>query len=186
MRIDDVIRNRRSIGRAIGAVPREEIEELVELASWAPNHRLTQPWRFTVLAGEARERYGRFWAELRAQQLALAEEKRSGFIEGESRKPLRAPSLIVVSTRTDPDPVVATEDFAATAAAVQNFLLASTARGYASMWRTGDAAYSTDVKRYLGIDESDRIVAFVYLGREADVDSKPAARNSPPIHWMED
>ncbi|MGH7682816.1 MAG: nitroreductase family protein, partial [Vulcanimicrobiaceae bacterium] len=72
MRIDDVIRNRRSIGRAIGAVPREEIEELVELASWAPNHRLTQPWRFTVLAGEARERYGRFWAELRAQQLALA------------------------------------------------------------------------------------------------------------------
>lgn len=166
-------------------MPREELEELIELASWAPNHRLTEPWQFTVLIGEARDRYGKFWAELRAEQLDLAPEKRTGFIEGESRKPLRAPALIVVSTRTDPDPVVAVEDFAATAAAVQNFLLVASARGYAAMWRTGDAAYSGEVKRYLGLDQNDRIVAFLYLGRNSDVDLKPSTRKPPPIRWMD-
>src|SRR5581483_4163116 len=103
----------------------------------------------------------------------------------ESQKPLRSPVLVVVSTRTDSDPVVAAEDFAATAAAVQNLLLAASARGYAAMWRTGDIAYHPAVKSYLGLDPSDRIVAFVYLGERATKASQEQERAEPKIRWMD-
>jgi nitroreductase len=90
-----------------------------------------------------------------------------------------------VSTRTDDDAIVAAEDFAATAAAVQNLLLAATSRGYSAMWRTGEMAYHPAVKEYLGLDRRDRIVATVYLGERGTVAPKPAERGEPPIHWKE-
>ena len=181
--IDDAIRSRRSVGRSEGEPSVEAIRELIESASWAPNHHLTQPWRFTVLRGDARRELGDFWARMRAAELELDAEKRDGFLKGESQKPLRAPVLIVVSVRTDDDPIVAEEDFAATAAAVQNLLLSAAARGYAAMWRTGDMAYHPAVKAHLGLDPRERIVAFVYLGERATATPQPAQRNEPAIHW---
>jgi nitroreductase len=181
----DAIRNRRSVGRSEGEPPQETIRELVRAATWAPNHHLTEPWTFTVVRGEARSRLGEFWAKTRADELGLAGEKRDGFITAESQKLLRAPVLLIVSTRTDPDPVVATEDFAATAAAVQNVLLAASTRGLCAMWRTGDMVYHASVKRYLGLDESERIVATIYLGERAAKEAQPQSRKEPPIRWLE-
>ena len=184
MQVVDAIKTRRSIGRSEGTIARSVLEELIEAAAWAPNHNLTEPWTFTVLQGLARERFGEFWAEYRANELGLEGEKRDGFIAGERQKPLRAPTLVIVSTRTDADPVVAAEDFAATAAAVQNLLLAAYDHGLAAMWRTGDPAYHPAVKAHLGLDETDRIVAIVYLGESGTVEPKPAIRQKPQIHWM--
>jgi nitroreductase len=75
--------------------------------------------------------------------------------------------VIVASVRTDFDPVVAAEDFAATAAAVQNLLLAAHARGLGAIWRTGEMAYRSEIREHLGLERGDRIVAFIYLGRPA-------------------
>jgi nitroreductase len=163
MEVIDAIRSRRSIGRMDGEVSRELIRELVALATCAPNHHLTEPWRFTILSGAARERMGRIWGERAAAAAAdpaLADKLR----ENEPRKLLRAPNLIVVSTRTDPNPIVAEEDFAATAAAVQNLLLAAHSRGLAAIWRTGKMVHDDGVKAFLGLDAADRIVGIVYLG----------------------
>jgi nitroreductase len=55
----EALRARRSIGKLDGDVPEAELRELIELATWAPNHKLTEPWRFTVLRGAARERLRR-------------------------------------------------------------------------------------------------------------------------------
>jgi len=181
--MDELIRRRRSIGRSEGEPSRATITELIEAATWAPNHHLTEPWTFTVLSGEKRRELGEFWSKMRADELALEGDKRDGFIQGEMKKPMRAPVLIVVSTRTDADPIVAEEDFAATSAAVQNLLLAAEARNLAAMWRTGDIAYHPEVKRHLGLHETDKIVAVIYLGERATVEPQPRAPKAPTIHW---
>lgn len=180
----EIIRSRRTVGRAEGDVPRETIRELIEAATWAPNHKLTEPWRFTVLRGDARARLGRVYAERAA--VAVPPEQRAAFVEGESRKPLRAPILIVVSTSTDADPVRAEEDLVATGAAVQNLLLAAEAKGLAAGWKTGKIARDPEVKRFLGLAETDRIVGIVYLGATAAEEAAPRPRAvDDAIRWLD-
>jgi nitroreductase len=184
MDIIDIIRGRRTVGKSTGDVSRETIYELVEAATWAPNHKLTQPWRFTVVDGSARERLGLFWAQRAAE--SIEESARAAFIEGEAAKPLRAPTLIVVSTCTDPNPVRAEEDLTATAAAVQNLLLAAHAKGLSAAWKTGKIVHDPGVKAFLGLQSDDRIVAIVYLGAEALETALPRERDVRGcVQWLE-
>jgi nitroreductase len=179
----EAIRTRRTIGKSTGDVPRETITELIEAATWAPNHKLTQPWRFTVVTGAAREKLGEVWGREAAAKADPA--ARAAVQEGEAKKPLRAPALIVVSTRTDANPVTAEEDLTATAAAVQNLLLAAHAKGLSAAWKTGKIVYNAEVKRFLGIEQSDRVIAVVYLGAVAK--EEPAARGrevASTITWL--
>ena len=181
----EAIRSRRTIGKSTGDVPRETIRELIEAATWAPNHKLTQPWRFVVLTGSARERLGEVWGRVAAAKADAA--ARDAVREGEAKKPLRAPAVIVVSARTDSNPVTAEEDLAATAAAVQNLLLAAHAHGLSAAWKTGKIVYSSEVKAFLGLEPSDRIVAFVYLGAVSSEASTPRARFiDSTITWMDE
>jgi nitroreductase len=180
----EAIRNRRTIGKSTGDVPREIIRELIEAATWAPNHKLTQPWRFVVLTGSARERLGEVWGQAAASTVDPA--VRDAVRAGEAKKPLRSPVLIVVSARTDPNPVTAEEDLTATAAAVQNLLLAAHAKGLSAAWKTGKIVYSSEVKAFLGLDPSDRVVAFVYLGAVAKEEAAPRDRSvENAITWMD-
>jgi nitroreductase len=185
MDVNEAIRARRSVGRLEGEIEPETIRELIELAAWAPNHRLTEPWLFTVVAGSARERLGRLWGDLSAAASGLEGEARNEFARGQAQKLLRAPVLIVASTRTVDDPVVAEEDFAATAAAVQNLLLAASALGLGSMWRTGRMTKEPAVKAFLGLDPADRIVAVVYLGHPTTAPPPARPRNVERIiRWL--
>ena len=177
MEVLEAIKRRRSIGRTGGDLSEELVRELIEAAVWAPNHHLTQPWRFTILRGDARRRLGDFWGELAARENGLQAEAARKFADGQSAKLLRAPLLIVVSTRTDPNPVIAIEDHSATAAAVQNLLLAATARHLGAMWRTGAMVYHPQVKRFLGLDPEDRILGTVYVGQVAGDEPAPAPRD---------
>jgi nitroreductase len=185
MDVTQAIRTRRSISKLGGDPGDAIVEELVELATWAPNHHLTEPWRFTVLRGAARERLGAVWGERAAASSGLAGEALAELGRRHADKLLRAPVLIVVSTRTDGDPVVAEEDFAATAAAVQNLLLAAEGLGLGAMWRTGALAHDPAVKAFLGLDPSDRIVAVVYLGSAPGVTPPPRQRSvAGVLRWM--
>jgi nitroreductase len=180
----EAIRNRRTIGKSTGDVPRETIRELIEAATWAPNHKLTQPWKFAVLTGGARERLGKVWGA--AAAAAADPATRASLEAGEAKKLLRAPVVIVVSTRTDPDWVRAEEDLTATAAAVQNLLLGATAKGLSAAWKTGKIVYSPEVKEFLGLDPADRIVAVVYLGANAAEEPMPRNRDvESTITWMD-
>jgi nitroreductase len=185
MDVIQAIRTRRSVSRLAGDIPPEVVRELVELATWAPNHRLTEPWRFTVVSGDARRRLATFWGEIAARE-AAEDAQRDEHAKRAAEKVLRAPVLIVVSTRTDSDPVVAEEDFAATAAAVQNILLAAWALGYGAMWRTGGMVRHPAVKEFLGLDSSDRIVSVVYLGLAAVDPPPPRPRDVDAVfRWLE-
>lgn len=170
MSMIEFIKQRRSIGKMTAQMPtREQIERILEAATHAPNHRKAEPWRFFVLAGAARAEMGALMAESLAQRMTeTTSEKAQVSLAKERHKPLRSPVLIVVASEhlTQPN-LVDIENVEATAAAVQNMLLAAEELGLAAMWRTGDAAYNPKIKQWLGLAPVDHIVAIVYLGYSA-------------------
>lgn len=167
MDVLEAIRTRRTAGKIRGDVPpRELVEELLEAATWAPNHRLNEPWRFFVLAGEARERFGELMAADACADLEdPAGEKARGVVESQMKKATRAPVIIAVAC--DPpssakiDPV---EDVCAVACGVQNLMLAAHARGLATKWSSGKACYSPAVKSFFDLSPEHQILGYVYLG----------------------
>jgi nitroreductase len=167
MDVLEALRTRRSIARLTGEVDDASLRSLVEAALWAPNHKLTRPWRFVAVRGAARERLGELWSRIATGVAELTGEDLENFRSREARKPMRAPLLLFVASRTDPNPVMAIEDFAATSAAVQNVLLAAHALGLGAIWRTGEMAYRSEINGFLGLEPSDRIVGIVYVGTPA-------------------
>lgn len=177
----DALARRRSAKTFADRAPsRDLVARLIEAATWAPNHRLTEPWRFVVLAGEERRRFGEHLAE--AMQREGAAEKT---VESTRVKPLRSPVLLVVAQRGPAAfEELDREDYAAVACATQNLLLAATAEGLASKWSTGEMATMAAAREFLGLDEGDRIVGYVYLGYPADdAEPSPPARKPPLVEW---
>ncbi len=161
------LRARRSVARVTPErPPRSAIECVIEAAGWAPNHHRSEPWRFFVLAGRARDELGDVLASSAAGRLTASDgPEATALIERARRKPQRAPVIIVVAAVPSLDVRVhEIEEVAATAAAVQNMLLAAHSLGLGAMWRTGQPAYDPAVKRFLGLPEGAHILAFVYVG----------------------
>jgi nitroreductase len=160
MELEEAIRTRRTHkAYAPEPVDRATLDELFELARWAPNHRLTNPWRFRVLGPNALER-------LKAaanDQVAAA-------------KLNRAPTLVVVSSvQSGEDPVLDEEDLCATAGAVYALLLAAHGRGLAGYWRTPEILRSAEGRAAVGVPESERVLGLVHLGYPRQ-DPRPTER----------
>jgi nitroreductase len=176
MTVFETIRRRRSIGKMTEQRPtREQIETILTAATHAPNHHKVQPWRFFVLANDARAALGEVMATSLAQRLERVGEpgepfdnKKLALLNKERTKLLRSPVVIVVvAERPQQSNVLEIENIEAVAAATQNMLLTAEELGLASMWRTGDAAYDPRVKQWLDLEPDDHIVAFLYLGYPA-------------------
>lgn len=161
MDVGDAIKARRT-HKQYGSEPVDEatIRELVDLARFAPNHHLTQPWRFRVLGPETRARID-----------AVAGEK-------EAMKLRRAPTLVLATAALTGDAAVDEEDLHATAAAVYAVLLGATARGLASYWRTPACFDDPDVRALLGLDPQERVVALIHLGPAV---SEPPRKERAPL-----
>jgi len=166
MSVRSVIEQRRSIGQLTEEVPtREQIEQLLRAATYAPNHHLTEPWHFFVLTKASREELGEVMANaLRVRMRETYSKKAQMLLLKERHKPLRAPVIIMVSVKKVVPQSEFMERIEAASAAVQNMLLAAHEIGLATLWRTGDAAYNIHVKRWFGLEPEDHIVAFVYIG----------------------
>jgi nitroreductase len=163
----EMIKQRRSIGQVTTESPsREQIESLLEAATYAPNHHVNEPWRFFVVTGAAREELGAMMAaSLRMNAQDITHEKMQVLTQRERLKPLRAPVIITVTVPAKQDVKdLFIEDVEAAAAATQNMLLMAEAMGLATIWRTGDAAYDPWIKRWFGLTPEDHIVGFIYLG----------------------
>lgn len=171
------IHERRSIGKCTDQVPdRALIEQVLEAGTWAPNHHLSEPWRFVVLSGDARLGLGKAMAKAAAAKTTTPEAAERASAKTVN-KPLRAPYVIVVYA--DPAPAeIEIEEVAATAAAAQNALLAAHALGLAAMWRSGDLIYTPEVRRYLQLPESAVMLGVIYVGYPA---MEPPTRERKPI-----
>jgi nitroreductase len=141
-------------------VPVALVEQLCELAMWAPNHMRTDPWRFAVFTGAGRERLG---GALEAALSARGETDEARLTKART-KYLRAPTMLVVGSAAHDDPVLHAENRDAVAAGVQNVLLGATAVGLASYWSTGEVVSVVEVKDLAGLDQRDQLVAIIYLG----------------------
>ncbi|MCA1717488.1 MAG: nitroreductase [Actinobacteria bacterium] len=179
MEVDHAIETRRSVGRVKqDPVPRELVEKVLESAVHAPNHKITEPWRFHVFTGKGRGDLARARAELakiQAEAEGEEEELAAGRISRERKKAFRAPVVIAVISRGGRDEVETLENYAACAAAVQNMQLTAHALGLATIWRTGPVAYHPYMRDFFGLEDGDRIVAYLYLGYP-DVGERPRRR----------
>ncbi|MDP9388585.1 MAG: nitroreductase family protein, partial [Actinomycetota bacterium] len=139
---------------------------ILEAAAAAPDHGELRPWRFFLLAGAGMDAFGQVLADsYLARCEALGAAPTPGQLAKERTKLGRAPLVLVVAAvHRHSETIPFEEQFAAAAAAAQNALVAATALGYGSMWRTGDPAYDLRVKAALGLSEHDAIVGFLYLG----------------------
>ena len=157
------------------------IHRLCRAAVWAPNHKLTEPWRFAALSGAARRTLG----DVTAAALATDGVSDSARLEMTRNKYLRAPVILVVGSAPCDDPMRRTEDRDAVAAGVQNLLLAATAAGLASFWATGIAARTEEVVDLCGFEPGTEVVALIYLGWPTG--AAPATRRAEPdIRWLTD
>ena len=160
MDVETAIRSRRT-HKAFGPepVPREQLEQLLELASWAPNHHLTVPWRFRVVGPGS-----------------LARLKGAAGPEGAAKLD-RCPTLVVVSSVLDDDPVRSEEDLHATAVASYIVLLAAHARGLAGYWRSPGLLREQAGRAAVGLPDGERFVGLLHLGQprqERPVPERPA------------
>jgi nitroreductase len=150
MKLEQAIRTRRT-HKAFGpdALDAATLDELFELARWAPNHHLTNPWRFRVLG-----------VRTRARLMELAEAAQPG----SAVKLRRAPTLVAVSALLTGDPGQDPEDLHATAVAAYIVLLGAHARGLAGYWRTVALLDAPPTRELLGLGAQESPVGLLYLG----------------------
>jgi nitroreductase len=161
-------------------VPIELVEQLCELAMWAPNHMRTTPWRFAVFTGDGRDRLG---DALEAALTARGETDEKRLTKART-KYRRAPVMLVVGSAAHDDPILHNENRDAVAAGVENVLLGATAVGLASYWSTGEVVSVAAVKELAGLDQRDQLVAIIYLGwPTAPLPAPPKV--APPITVIE-
>jgi nitroreductase len=161
MDTEQAIRTRRT-HKAFGPQPveRKTLDELFELARWAPNHHGTNPWRFRVLG-----------------RGALARLKQAAGIE-HAAKLDRAPTLIVVSAELSRDPLQDEEDLHATAIAAYIVLLVAHARGFAGYWRTPAVLRTPEGRAAICLTPQERVVGLIHLGPQRQ-QSAPPEREDP-------
>jgi nitroreductase len=145
--LEEAIRTRRT-HKAYGSEPvdRETLAELLDLGRWAPNHHLTNPWRFRVLG---------------AQALARLKEAAGPEAAG---KLDRAPTLVAISVARSGDPVADEEDLCAAACAAYIVLLAAHGRGLAGYWRTPAVLRTPEGRAALGIGDDEHAIGLLHLG----------------------
>jgi len=154
----------RSSAKAYGdmAPTRDHIDVILQSAVRAPDHGRLRPWRFMLISGEQRRKFGDLLA---ASAMRRNANISAGDLQREHDKATRAPLIILVACRTVPGtkvPII--EQILAAGAAAQNILLALHNFGYAAAWKTGEAAYDPEVKKGLGLNADDHIIAFIYAG----------------------
>jgi nitroreductase len=181
----EAIHTRQSIGQVKpDAVSRDLIEKILSAAVQAPNHYKVRPWRFVVLAGAGRARLGEAMAQSTKTAKPEATEEE---LQTDREKPLRAPVVIAVAVDKPSLPKVKEiENICATAAAVQNMLLAAHALGLAAMWRTGPSATDPTIKQFFGWEADQHLIGFIYIGYPQH-EPTPSARPSfeDRTVWME-
>jgi nitroreductase len=172
MDVEQAIRSRRTI-KAFEPKPveRETLDELLELARWAPNHHLTNPWRFRVIGPRALESLKRAAGELAAEDPSApvaVEVARAA-----AAKLDRAPTLVVCSVVRSDDEVEREEDRHAAAVAAYIVLLGAHAHGLAGYWRTPAVLRTESGRGAVGLQPNEDFVGLLHLGRAKQTAAPP-------------
>lgn len=168
-------------------VPRDIIEQLLECAVRAPNHKLTEPWRFAVITGAARDRLAelrashrlkRFTDPASAEALAGAEKVR--------RESLQTPVYVIVMAAQNPDEITREEDYAATMMATANLMIAAESIGLGTYLKSGGIMQDPGLIQLAGVPDQFRIVGVISLGYPADQETPRRRRPASELtRWVD-
>jgi nitroreductase len=163
-----LLETRRSVSPAWLAEPGptpHELRRLLTVASRVPDHGALVPWRFILFQGEARQAASTQLAALYLAQHPEMAERTMGTVAKLSRLFARAPLVVAVVSRPDPNARKPEWEQVLTVGAVcMNLIAGATALGYASVWLTGWTAYNTDATTALGIRLEEKVAGFIPIG----------------------
>ena len=169
--VNRLIHNRRSVfpkDFSGEPVSREEIEQLIENAHWAPNHGKTEPWFFKIFTGAGLKRFADAQAEIYKEGSSPDKYKPEKY-EKLRKKPLRCTHIIAICMKKGDNPKIPElEEIEAVSCAVQNLWLTATAMGLAGYWSSGGPTYFDGMRDFLGLGEEDKCLGFFYLGKPAN------------------
>ncbi|MBL8009130.1 MAG: nitroreductase [Flavobacteriales bacterium] len=184
-----VIRDRRTIqpkDMSDRVVQRDMVELVLSNGTWAPNHGMTQPWRFIVFSGDARQRLSAFMGE-EYTRITPPEKFMPRKHENAVQRPLQASVVVALGLARDPRGKISElEEQLAVACAVQNMHLTCTAYGLGGFWGTGAVVTGDGMRRFLGLADGDRCMGLFYIGYPA-VDWPKGYRKPLPdvMSWQE-
>lgn len=168
MKLTEALDARRTVRRfTTREVTRGDIETMLSAAVLAPNHRLTQPWRFAVLGPDARAAYGYALGARKAKKIEnpdAAETMRQN-VSNEHRA---LPAMIGVSIVANDNPEIAEEDYAAAMMAIQNIALSAVTLGLGTAIRSGAILNDPAAKQAMGVPDSERVIAMIHVGEPAE------------------
>ena len=154
-------------------VPVDLISELLEVASWAPNHKLREPWRFVIYNGKGVEVLANLMADVASKGPKMKKSP-----EDLKKYFLSVPTHILVVMPEDPQPFVREEDYAATCALIQNFQLAAWERGLGVFWKTDAYLTLPGFREGVNVKPGEKIAAILHVGYP---DMVPNPRKRTPI-----
>ena len=162
------------------AVPAALLERALAAGVWAQNHKLTEPWRFTLLGPETHRRLAERFAQGQAAAAGETDATRREQIRREAAgKILSKPCVVAVSQRLEGSPAQRREDYGAIACAIQNIQLAAWAGGLGMQWSSGKIIGRPETYEVLAIDPArEEIVGLLFFGFPASV---PAAQARKPL-----
>lgn len=185
MHISDAIRDRRSTRRFTDRpVTREEVETLLSAAVLAPNHKLTQPWRFHVLGPEARHGYGLALGARKAKKIEDPAAART-MRENVANEHRALPAMIAIAVPDTQDAETREEDYAAAMMAIQNLSLTAVSLGLGTHIKTGAIMNDPAARAAAGVGDGYRIVAVVNVGEPSEAaPAKVRQPSSAMTTWM--
>ncbi|QAB14247.1 nitroreductase family protein [Hydrogenovibrio thermophilus] len=172
MSILQTIKSRRSVYQFTSApVKAKWIDQCLEAAIWAPNHKVTEPWRFWVLGSDMQATLAHIYADSRAKK--RADPKTDAFNEIYDKAVFKfqaIPKIVLVGQVLNADPVMCKEDYAACSCAIQNFQLAAWELGLGVQWSTGPVIQDERTFNALQIDSNQvELIGALYMGKPACV-----------------
>ena len=165
--ITEVIKNRRTIypqHYSSRVVHKEIIEHLLQNATWAPTHGMTQPWRFKIYTGESRNALAVSLSSLYKKLTPEDQFREDKLLKIQARPFQSSAAIVVYMKRGDNPKIPEIEEISSVACAVQNICLTATAYGIGSFWSTPKVIYTPEMNEILKIRDQDKCMGIIYLG----------------------
>ena len=173
MELLEAIRTRRTIKDfRPDPVPADTLDRALAAGLWAQNHKLTQPWRWTILGPETHRRLAQTFANSQTASLPPDTDpaERARLHAAASEKILSKPTLVAISQQRSTDPTQQREDYGAIACALQNVQLTAWSEGLGMQWSSGKIITLPSTYDVLSIDSSrEEIVGLLFFGYPAKV-----------------
>ncbi len=166
-------------------IPDSVLSTVLDAAIWAPNHRMTEPWRFYVLkkGGEARQSIADLTHVWTLENTPNKNQAQSS-ADAVRNELLNSPALIYVYSLLGPSDEIAEENYSATSCAVQNLMLAAHAHGLGVGWSTGKPTRHPELGRVLGAESDSRIVGCLYIGYPTELPESRRLNVSDVTRWL--